>query len=214
MKADNSGSVTAFCADMLSLREFPDEVWWKDENNRPQTHNTYNNWFADCFVLDEINNLPVLKESSNTASSAFGNFCSSCFRLSNLTFATDNGTPFDINITRNLNWLLDYGIGYSGNYNLETYGIPSGKEVTDQASYEALKNDPDWWTKNVAYSRFNHDSAVALINSLPNNTNTTYKITIKLNGASGANTDGGAINTLTAEEIAVATNKNWAISIS
>jgi hypothetical protein len=37
--------------------------------------------------------------------------------------------------------------------------------------------------------------------------------TIKFKGASGAKTDGGAINTLTEEEIAVAAAKGWTVSL-
>ena len=37
--------------------------------------------------------------------------------------------------------------------------------------------------------------------------------TIKFKGESGSATDGGAINTLTAEEIAVATAKGWTVSL-
>ena len=36
--------------------------------------------------------------------------------------------------------------------------------------------------------------------------------TIKFKGAAGAKTDGGAINTMTEEEIAVATAKGWTVS--
>ena len=67
------------------------------------------------------------------------------------------------------------------------------------------------------YSRYNHDSAVETINSLPDTsavsdpsapTNKIY-----FTGAAGTNTDGGAISNLTAEEIAVATNKGWQVVI-
>ena len=79
-----------------------------------------------------------------------------------------------------------------------------------------MKNDPDWWTMKVEYSRYNHDSAVATINSLPDTS--AYLATaggtntIKFSGAAGSATDGGAINTLTEEEIAVATAKGWTCS--
>ena len=68
----------------------------------------------------------------------------------------------------------------------------------------------------MAYSRYNHDSAVATINSLPDTS--AYLAanggtnTIKFKGAAGSATDGGAINTLTEEEIAVATAKGWTCS--
>ena len=91
------------------------------------------------------------------------------------------------------------------------------KQVKDDATYQALKDDPDWWTLEVAYSRYNHDSAVATINSLPDTsaylTANGGTNTIKFKGESGSATDGGAINTLTAEEIAVATAKGWTVTL-
>ena len=95
-------------------------------------------------------------------------------------------------------------------------GITADKQVVDDATYQALKNDPDWFTIDVNYSRYNHDSAVNTINSLPDtsaylaaNSGTN---TIKFKGESGKLTDGGAINTLTETEIAVATAKGWTVS--
>jgi hypothetical protein len=64
----------------------------------------------------------------------------------------------------------------------------------------------------VNYSRYNHDSAVETINSLPD-TSAYGTNTIKFKGASGALTDGGAINTLTEEEIAVAAAKGWTVTL-
>ena len=96
-------------------------------------------------------------------------------------------------------------------------GITADKEVTDATTYAALKNDPDWFTCDVAYSRYNHDSAVATINSLPDTS--AYLAanggnnTIMFTGAAGSATDGGAINTLTQEEIAVATAKGWTVTL-
>ena len=70
---------------------------------------------------------------------------------------------------------------------------------------------------NINYSRYNHDSAVRTINSLPDTsaylTANGGTNTIIFKGASGASTDGGAINTLTEEEIAVATAKGWTVSL-
>jgi hypothetical protein len=68
------------------------------------------------------------------------------------------------------------------------------------------------------YSRYNHDSAVRTINSLPDASaylaTTSGTNTIKFRGEAGSSTDGGAINTLTAEEIAVATAKGWTVSLA
>ena len=91
-------------------------------------------------------------------------------------------------------------------------GITADKKVIDAASYQALKNDPDWWTMDIAYSRYNHDSAVNTINSLPDCSSGSNNI-IKFNGGAGSATDGGAINTLTTEEIAVAAAKGWTVTL-
>ena len=92
-------------------------------------------------------------------------------------------------------------------------GITEDKQVTDDATYQALKNDPDWFTCDVAYSRYNHDSAVNTINSLPDVSASGGTNIIKFNGESGSATDGGAIKNLTAEEVAVATAKGWTVYI-
>ena len=97
------------------------------------------------------------------------------------------------------------------NYNS---GITVDKRVIDDTTYQALKNDPDWYSLDVNYSRYNHDSAVNTINSLPDCSASGGTNTIKFKGESGALTDGGAINTLTEEEIAVATAKGWTVSLS
>ena len=67
------------------------------------------------------------------------------------------------------------------------------------------------------YSRYNHDSAVETINSLPDTSEYLASAggtnTIKFKGVAGMKTDGGAINTLTEEEIAVAAAKGWTVSL-
>ena len=96
------------------------------------------------------------------------------------------------------------------------YGFTTATQVSDAATYEALKNNADYWTADINYSRYNHDSAVETINSMPDTS--AYLAanggtnTIKFKGESGKLTDGGAINTLTEEEIAVATARGWTIS--
>ena len=89
-------------------------------------------------------------------------------------------------------------------------------KLKDDASYQALKDDPVSWTSDINYSRYNRISAIETINSLPDTS--AYLATaggtntIKFEGAQGAKTDGGAINTMTEEEIAVATAKGWTVS--
>ena len=91
-------------------------------------------------------------------------------------------------------------------------GITADKKVTDGASYQALKDNPDWWTTDINYSRYNKTSAVETINTLPDLSGGAGGNTIKFKGAAGALTDGGAINTMTEEEIAVAAAKGWTVT--
>ena len=186
--------------------------------------NIYQEWFYGCYCLDEILDLPVW--NSTLTNDQFWGLCISAFRLKNLTFKTNSdGTPKTANWKNQYIDLTEY-VGYVDSYNyneyIKTYGSATGitedKKVSDDATYQALKDDPDWYAFGINYSRYNHNSAVNTINSLPDTS--AYLATaggtntIKFKGASGASTDGGAINTLTEEEIAVATAKGWTVSLS
>ena len=202
-----------------SLRQLPDILkMWQGKKVKNNSSCFYKGAFNCCYVLDEILNIPVLHSSSNTLTySALGETFSNCMRAKEITFisgetASWKGQTLD----------LSYFVGYvSSNYkpNILNYnsGITADKEVTDDATYQALKNDADWFSVDVNYSRYNHDSAVNTINSLPDTS--AYLAanggtnTIKFKGAAGALTDGGAINTLTEAEIAVATAKGWTVSL-
>lgn len=178
----------------------------------------YYNAFNGCYVLDEVLNLPVWKCASTQSTAMFSSTVGGCHRLKNYTFETDaEGAPI---VTQWTNQVLDLSntVGYINAYqenNILKYnsGITTAKRVTDDASYQALKDDPDWYTTTAAYSRYNHDSAVATINSLPDTSAAGGVNTIKFKGAAGEKTDGGAINTLTEEEIAVATAKGWTVTL-
>lgn len=209
----------------FSLRTVPD--WYKqlrmseESTTYPSVYYTpYSYTFSSCYSLDEITDLQVLRCAGAQTSNMFSSTFSNCTRLKNMTFETQaDGTPYTVSWKAQTIDLSSY-VGYaSGIANIvqQNSGITKDKQVTDDATYQALKNDPDWFTTNIAYSRYNHDSAVATINSLPDTS--AYLATaggtntIKFKGASGSATDGGAINTLTEEEIAVATAKGWTVSL-
>lgn len=202
-------------ASCYSLRKLPDLSWFDGRNaSFSGSDSIYQRIVRDCYSLDEIIDLPVLKCSYSV--SGFNMGIQDCYRIKEMTFktGTDSAPRTDSGWNNQIIDLSSY-IGYASekreilNYNS---GITADKEVTDDASYQALKNDPDWFTCNVAYSRYNHNSAVNTINSLPDCA-TFGTNTIKFLGASGSATDGGAINTLTAEEIAVATAKGWTVTL-
>lgn len=206
----------------FSLRQIPASLLSNLHNDKATGvyYKLYYGGFDRCYSLDEILNLPV--DGATVTSNMFSATFERCNRLKDITFATDNGTPYTANWktqTIDLNLGIGYNLGsgdqmYILNYNS---GITKDKEVTDDITYQALKNDPDWWTINRSYSRYNHDSAVATINSLPDTS--AYLATaggtntIKFRGDSGSATDGGAINTLTEEEIAVAAAKGWTVTL-
>ena len=203
-----------------SLRNIPEEllnVIYQLETTS-LAYIQFNNEFFNCFSLDEVKGLNP--QTGKITSNCFNNTFYNCCRLKNVIFALqEDGTPYVVNWKSQV---IDFtnNTGYAQstrailNYNS---GITADKEVTDDASYQALKNDPDWFTTNLAYSRYNHDSAVATINSLPDTS--AYLATaggtntIKFKGAAGSATDGGAISSLTPEEIAVATSRGWTVSI-
>lgn len=213
-------SMNGMFGNCYSLREIPEEVtsnMWGIQSSTSYT--PYYNGFSSCYALNKIRNLGV--QQSTLTSNAFYCTFEYCHNLKELTFAmNEDGTP------KTANWKaqtidLTYYVGEAGNgvsvmtgYNS---GITADKEVKDDATYQALKDDPDYFTLYRKYNKYNHDSAVNTINSLPDTS--AYLATaggtntIKFRGAAGEATDGGAINTLTAEEIAVATAKGWTVSL-
>ena len=224
-----SGSTNAYQCPMnnmflhcFSLRYVPIH---KIKSN-PVIYTSYSyfyNCFSYCYCLNEIKDLPLPFTGAWT-SNAFGSGpYGGCFlqvsRLKSLTFALNEGQPYVMKWsgqTIDLSQKVGYAISES---NILQYnsGITADKEVKDDATYQALKNDKDWFTIKPEYSRYNHDSAVETINSLPDTS--AYLAanggtnTIIFTGAAGSATDGGAINTLTEAEIAVAAAKGWTVSL-
>jgi hypothetical protein len=218
----NYSKINGVFSSCYSLRKIPSsflsDLW---NNATTSSYIVYYSAFYSCFCLDEIIGLPIhpVGISSNAFSSDSFNLAT---RVKDITFVMDNNMPKTANWTKQVIDLKTVGHydSYTGNnkffinYNS---GITADKEVFDDATYQALKDDPDWFTCNVSYSRYNHDSAVNTINSLPDTSAYIAEKggtnTIKLKGAAGALTDGGAINTLTEEEIAVAAAKGWTITL-
>lgn len=173
--------------------------------------------FSSCYALDELRGLRG--SDGILTSNVFGNTFAQCFRLKDIIFDTDeNGLP------RVASWKsqtidLTRQVGYSDNYSIlwTDDTLTTATQITNADTYQALKDNPNSWTKNIKYSRYNHDSAVNTINSLPDTSQYLATAggtnTIKFKGAAGSGTDGGAINTLTEEEIAVAAAKGWTVTL-
>ena len=205
----------------FSLRSVPMNLIKSGNPNNNYSYSYFSSGFTYCCSLDELINLPIPYTKAEWTDNAFSDTFSYCSRLKNITFKTnDDGTGITVKWKSqviDLSYYIGYAV-YTNNILEYNSGITSKKRVIDATSYEALKNDPDWWTTDVNYSRYNHDSAVRTINSLPDTS--AYLATaggtntIQFRGEAGALTDGGAINTLTESEIAVATAKGWTLSLA
>ena len=198
-----------------SLREIPADVLNLFVNklcNRDY-YALYYQGFRDCWALNELVGIPVI--TADLTSNAFSMTVDSCYRLKNFIFETnEDGTPISVNWkNQTINLASQVGYGYA-TINSKNSGITADKHVYDNATYQALKNNPDWFSNITGYSRYNHNSAVATINSLPDTSASGGVNTIKFYGVGGARTDGGGPEKLTATEIAVATSKGWTVSIS
>lgn len=218
-----------------SLRKFPRKLFTHGNRNCTSAYSMSLNSIAYCCRnMDEATDIPIIYTkpmTSNIFSSPIDGAC----RLKNFTFETPDGQPKVVEWkNQTLNFAPDPGSfgTISNNAMMESdwlrnSGITMDKEVYDDATYQALKNDPDWWYRTPSgagvrkedckYSRYNHDSAVATINSLPDTSaylaanGGTNTIMFKARGGWG--TDGGAISNLTEEEIAVATAKGWTVTL-
>lgn len=222
--SSSSTDVSRIFNSCYSLREVPMEILRHGSPNTTygNTYSVFGYTFYYCYALNEVLNMPnphYNAEFNKTTSSnrLFYSMLDRCTRLKNFTFAPMEPMKW-ANQTLDFSVYVGWsdGAGYPVNYNS---GITSDKLVNSDEKYAALKNDPDWFTTFVDYSRYNHDSAVATINSLPDCS--AYQASgggsaniIKFKGAAGAKTDGGAINTLTDAEIAVAAAKGWTVTLA
>lgn len=157
---------------------------------------------------------------SNITSNCFTDTFNRCCRVKDVIFATqEDGTPYTANM-KSQNIKLNPYVGYFSMYS-DGYGgaeLPESAAIRDAETYATNKNNPDSWTALPEYSRYNHTSAVNTINSLPDTS--AYLAanggtnTITFYPTSGSLTDGGAVETLTEEEIAVAAAKGWTVAYS
>ena len=213
---EDISSYTLSLSNMFSsgsyLREIPSEVLNLETYANKKGIGQYG--FTNCFVLDKINNLGVNQTKAQT-SNLFTGMLSRCCRLQSFTFVPNQTASWQ-------NQVIDFSSPVVGvaprSYDLSVYMKGDTKLITNESSYNLYKNHPNRLTKLEAYALYNHDSAVETINSLPDTSAYLASTsggtnTIKFKGTAGSATDGGAINTLTEAEIAVATAKGWTVSL-
>ena len=205
-----------------SLKTIPqnliDNLW--DSTTGTYSSSPYHYAFNSCFVLGEVANLPVLASSSVTNNHLNYTFLK-CNMIKNITFATNEDGSAKTANWKNQTFDLSQYVGWANDAtditdNSRYHGITEDKRVVDHVTYNALKEDSDWWSSNQYFSKYNKTSALATINSLPDTSEylaaNSGTNTIKFKGLAGESTDGGAINTLSEEEIAIATAKGWTVT--
>ena len=212
---DNApGSRNYAFASCYSLRKYPNSFLNHGGPSTGYSSSIYNNLFVNCYNLDEVINLPVLYDTT-WSGNAFSSTVDYCYRLKNFTFALqEDGTPYKrqwrnqvLNFSLYVGWVSSENYIY--NYNS---GITTATRIVDDESYQLLKDHPDSWTTDVAYSRYNKESAIRTIASLPDCSAASGTNTIKFKGPAGSKTDGGAINTLDNSQIAIAVAKKWTVA--
>lgn len=221
MHSGNYSNMSAMLEGCYSLRSVSDswmQILWGAQTSA--YYSFFYRGFKDCASLDGIYGL--IGHAGTATSNLFTDTFLNCSRVKDVIFATqEDGTPYArnwksqvINLASNIGYADSTTEKFILNYNS---GITADKKISDQNTYDALKNDPDSYVTYYFYSRYNHDSAVRTINSLPDTSAYLASAggtnTIKFSGGAGKMTDEGGINTLTEEEIAVATAKGWTVSI-
>lgn len=186
----------------------------------------YYSMFSYCYSLDEIKGISVFENNDATTSNRMGFMFNECYHVKDIEFEkNEDGTAKTAKWKSQTIDLSNY-VGYSSGdlaqkisgYDSCSITAADKAPTTNINEFNSfIESNPNWWTDKLAYSRYNHDSAVNTINSLPDTS--AYLATaggtntIKFKGESGSATNGGAINTLTEEEIAVATAKGWTVTL-
>lgn len=212
-----------------SLKSIPQGILPKFLTSSTYDPLYYYGW-NDCFVLSDLYDIPVWAEldMSNYFEYAFNN----CHRLKTIKFETNaDGTPKVARWSEQFIDLTQY-VGYveSGmDYRITAYnsGITTDAKVSDATSYEKNKDHPYYWASTIEYSRYNGESAMETIRSLPDTSAFISEVggsnVIKFAMHSGEDTVDGVnysisavligLSDLTSENlIALASSKGWTVA--
>ena len=193
-----------------ALRSIPEEFLKKIYNPTSYSWSSHlEAMFFGCGALDEIRGLRV-SPASYIGDNMFSETFNYCFRAKEIIFATqDDGTPYaydasnqHIDLTQGVGYIFDSGYGWMMNNASGTLFNYDGSDIKQQSNA---------FTYDINYSRYNKESAINTINSLPDASSGSGNI-ISFMRAAGASTDEGAIGDMTDAEIAVAAAKGWTVS--
>ena len=201
-----------------SLRKIPGNLLKNLHSKAKASESVYRSFFYGCKSMDEIHGIPVIQEYMSGVD-MFINAFTNCYRLKDVTFEMqEDGTPYvvkwngqTIDLTKTVGYQPE-GLT-SGTVTSYDNGITADKCVTDDESYQRLKNDPDWYTTKPEYSRYNKASALRTINSLPDVSSGGANY-IKFPKYAGSATDDKACGGLAVAEIAIASSRGWTVTFA
>lgn len=196
------------------LREIPNELLVNGQYSTNYGSSTYYRSFYNCYNLDRLENLPVAPTMAAMTSNMFsGSTMATCFQLKAFTFETnEDGTPIVVQWNKQDIQLF----GSNSTYDDSVTTIYKERRGAEHMNADPTTDPDAWWGSGYAnYSGYDHDAAVATLNSLPDAsaylaTQSSGANYIRLPGAAGGKYS-AAVNTLTDAEIAVATAKGWTV---
>lgn len=171
--------------------------------NINSTAATFSSAFANCTALEKVKFTDTETGNISNFSQLFLN-CTALKELPNINYTNAaNMTSFITNAKSLKDFVLD--LSYAGNLN--TFGVygNSSNRVDGLKWLLVSQNAPFTGSSpqiNVSYTGLEQNALVALFNSLP--TVTSGQI-INITGATGA-------SALTAQQLAIATNKGWTVT--
>ena len=186
--AQSGGSIFMDCH---NLKKMPQLKTFFDTAGSPPRYtdnNVLGYLFYGCHSLKQITNIPIPKKYQTTEmqQNMFASSFSRTYNLTSLTFAP---------IQKPLPWSEQF------------------IDLTSNVGFQKVNYSDSTSQLNSVY---NYNSAVETINSLPDTSVYLAEAggtnTIQFYSNQGANTEGGAIGNLTAEEIAVAAAKGWTVA--
>lgn len=210
----DSNGLGEFFSNCYSLREIPESILGKlvNPNGGTSGNGTVFNGLTYLSTIDEIIGIPT--NTTTLTSNCMGSMFRYCYRLKRATFKTNNGTPNKVNWkgqTISFNSYTGWA-GYSAAVK-EMLNWNSG--ITAEDEDNGRDTNPNYWSKQYGNSRFGRAAAVEFINSLPDTSEYLAANggtnSIKFYSNAGSNV-GDNVNSLTEEEIAVASAKGWTIS--
>ena len=169
-----------------------------------------------CYNLIKVPSLKVFKQLDSTPTpSTYSNFYyslfSSCYSLQEIR---DVPIVYGINSNVKQNFFIEtiFNTRKLSSFTFE----PNLTVHFSNQKLDFTATGYNKYAQKSEYSVYNHNSAVETINSLPDTSAFLAEVggtnTIQFYSNQGANTEGGAIGNLTAEEIAVAAAKGWTVA--